>query len=335
MTEALDIQKVISTSTSDVSLDDLNKKGFKQVKVLNQTVITRLISEAVDRVLEDRSREISRGERDKVIKEARTQFEALARDRLQKERGRIGELEQLNVALQNELETARKRQAALMESQAERDQALVRLKALELELSSQKDRTSELEDHLSRKEEELRALSAKVSSQDSQLQEKLTEAESRLASLQSEVRQKSDENSGLIARLSEAEKDLAATQGQLEAKKEELERLSSSQQSPASEQVLAALTARLEEMAKPSEVNQIMMSLDSLSRKIANLGPGHGGGSGGGGKGVNLDALFSSAGEGAVESNVSKVKVKQAKAGDVRGALAKLRKLQKGGEDGE
>lgn len=314
MTEALDIQKVISTSTSDVSLDDLNKKGFKQVKVLNQTVITRLISEAVDRVLEDKSREISRGERDKVIKEARTQFETLARDRLQKERGRIGELEKQNAALQNELETARKRQAALMESQAERDQALVRLKALELEMSSQKNRARELEEQLSKKEEELKALGAKVSSNDSQLEQKLVQSEARLA---------------------EAEKSLATAQGQLEAKKEELERLSSSQQSPASEQVLAALTARLEEMAKPSEVNQIMMSLDSLSRKIANLGPGQVGGSGGGGKGVNLDALFSSAGEGAVESNVSKVKVKQAKAGGVSGALAKLRKLQKGGEDGE
>jgi len=52
-------------------------------------------------------------------------------------------------------------------------------------------------------------------------------------------------------------------------------------------------------------------------------------------KEVNLDALFATSGEGAVESNVSKVKVKQAKAGDVRDALARLKKMQKGGEDGE
>src|SRR5262245_45197669 len=91
MPEALDIKKVISTSTASVSLDDLNKKGFKQVKVLNQAVITRLIAEAVDKVLEARKREITKEEREKVIKEARGQFEAMAKERLEKERSRIEE----------------------------------------------------------------------------------------------------------------------------------------------------------------------------------------------------------------------------------------------------
>ena len=39
--------------------------------------------------------------------------------------------------------------------------------------------------------------------------------------------------------------------------------------------------------------------------------------------------------EGGGETNVSKVKVRQAKAGAVKGALAKLKEMQQGGEDGE
>jgi hypothetical protein len=47
-----------------------------------------------------------------------------------------------------------------------------------------------------------------------------------------------------------------------------------------------------------------------------------------------LESLFDKEKGAGVETNVSKVKVKQSKAGDVKGALAKLKKLQKGGEDG-
>ena len=40
----------------NVSLDTLTRKGFTQVRVLNQATITRLIGEAVDRVLLDRAK---------------------------------------------------------------------------------------------------------------------------------------------------------------------------------------------------------------------------------------------------------------------------------------
>src|SRR5262245_16396292 len=126
MPETLDIQRVISTSTSNVSIDDLSKKGFKQVKVLNQAVITKLIAEAVDRVLLERAKEISRDEREKVIKEAKTQFESLAKQRLEKERGRIEELETANRSLSTEMETLKKRLTASVEVQASRDLAVAK-----------------------------------------------------------------------------------------------------------------------------------------------------------------------------------------------------------------
>ena len=64
--KAFDIEGVISSSTSEVALSELSKKGFKQVKVFNQAVITRLITAAVDQVITARSKNINRDERNKI-----------------------------------------------------------------------------------------------------------------------------------------------------------------------------------------------------------------------------------------------------------------------------
>ena len=49
--EVLDVRKVIEKSTSKVSLRDLEKKGFRQVKVLRAGDINQLIMKAVQNVL--------------------------------------------------------------------------------------------------------------------------------------------------------------------------------------------------------------------------------------------------------------------------------------------
>ena len=240
MTETVDIKKVISTSTSNVSLEDLSRKGFKRVKVLNQVVITKLIAEAVDTVLEARSKQISRDERDKVIQEAKGHFEILAKERLEQERHRI---------------------------------------------------------------------------------------ESEVIGLQAELSAKTAE----IERLT---RKVATLQEELDAK--------GAKSDTALDKILTVLNERLQTGGQPSDVNKIMLSLDTLSRRLSNIGSG-GGGGGGFGSGEDpelikdfvLGALFDKEKGAAVESNVSKVKVEQAKAGDVKGALARLKKLQKGGEDVE
>lgn len=278
MPETLDIQKVISTSTSSVSLDDLTKKGFKQVKVLNQVVIIRLIGEAVDKVLFERSKEISKDEREKVIKEARGQFERMAKERLEKERSKIDELEHVNQLLTVELEALKKRMSDAVETQGD--------------LSKQA-------------------------------------AEANL----------------FRERLLESEKRMAQLEGQLAAKNEEIQRVATQATGSsdlATEKILAAINDRLQKVTQPAEVSQIMLSLDGLSRRLSNLsnisggsGSRYSGGGDGGIKEFTIENLFAKEGPEAIESNVSKVKVKQAKAGDVKGALAKLKKMQKGGEDGE
>ena len=297
MTETVDIKKVISTSTSNVSLEDLTKKGFKRVKVLNQAVISKLIAQAVDTVLEERSKKISRDEREKVIDEARSHFETLAKERLEKERQRIGELTSSNQTLSSELDTVRARLSASIEVQAERDQAMSRLQALENESSRVKRELIEFQELFSKKKTEVIGLQAELSAKTAEI-ERLTR---KATALQEEL-------------------DSKASKGDASMEK-----------------ILAVLNERLQVASQPADVSKIMNSLDTLSRRLSNLGGGGGFGSGDDPELIKdfvLGSLFDKD-KAAVESNVSKVKVKQAKAGDVKGALARLKKLQKGGEDGE
>ncbi|MBI4601100.1 MAG: hypothetical protein HY721_03980 [Planctomycetes bacterium] len=326
MPETLDIQKVISTSTSNVSIDDLTRKGFKQVKVLNQALITKLIGEAVDRVLLDRSKAITRDERDKVIKEARTQFEDLAKQRLEKERSRIDELAAANGALKAELETLRKRLAATVEVQAARDQALARTAALETELSGRKAELDRLAAEAHRAREAEKALEA---------------LRARLEAVEAAASHREAEASRLRSELGESQRHAGLLEGQLAARTEELEK---GRAAPASEAVMEKLLEKigdkLGKAAQPADVSKIMLSLDGLSRRLASLGSGGAGGAGAGPDGeltaeFALGALFDTEKVEAVESNVSKVKVKETQATGVKGALARLKKLQQGGADGE
>ncbi|HVR74674.1 MAG TPA: hypothetical protein VMT52_10095 [Planctomycetota bacterium] len=328
MTETLNIQKVINTSTSNVSLDDLSKKGFKQVKVLNQAVITRLIGEAVDRVLADRSKEIGKEEREKVIKEARGQFETLAKKRLEKERTRIEDLEHVNASLASELDTLKKRLTASVEVQAERDQAVRRLGTLDAEVAQLRNAVPELEVNFAKKKAEVQGLQAELERYRLEAQRSSTSRAEDSSALEEEV-------TALREALSESEHKAAIAEGQLTAKNEELERLAENSMSgPAAEKLLLAVNARLQSVAAPVEVGQIMASLDTLSRRLSNMS-----GSTSGDteltSDIALDRLFDAEEGGSVESNISKVKVKETAARDVKGALAKLKKLQKGIKGGE
>lgn len=100
----VDIRRVISGSTSDVPLAELSRKGFTQVKVLNQAVITKLIIEAVDEVLASRTQKFNQEERQKLVTESQAKFGALAREQVQREKGRTSELEKANEALLQENE---------------------------------------------------------------------------------------------------------------------------------------------------------------------------------------------------------------------------------------
>ena len=166
MAQSFDIQDVILESTSEVSLKDLTRKGFKHVKVLNHATIQRLIVEAVDRVIDSRRDEIGASERRKVIDKSKTEFNAIAKECMQ-ERVESAKLAAENESLRAETELLRGRIGGSMEAQAERDQALRQQESLERATESLRERLAASENavakykgQLEAKNEELERLEA-------------------------------------------------------------------------------------------------------------------------------------------------------------------------------
>lgn len=104
MGKQIDINGVIRGSACEVSLDSLTKRGVKQVKVVNQVTITKLISQTIDTVLSERQQEISANEREKVLEMAKTQVNNLARKNREQDQRTIGDLQQANQSLTMENE---------------------------------------------------------------------------------------------------------------------------------------------------------------------------------------------------------------------------------------
>src|SRR5438552_8607343 len=73
--DILDVRNVIERSTSKVSLRDLEKKGFRKVKVLRAGDINQLIYKAVQTVLAKQPAGMGEAERQQVLNEAKAEYE--------------------------------------------------------------------------------------------------------------------------------------------------------------------------------------------------------------------------------------------------------------------
>ncbi len=302
-TPPLDIKQVLQKSTSEVAVSELTKKGFKQVKVLNQAMITRLIAEAVDRAINTRFQEITHSEREKVIEESKAQFEIVMRERAQKEREEIEKIRQENE------EIIRGRSQQLIQLEAERDTARQRVEELERSLA----------EILAQVEEASRAAQAD--------QEKLEQ-------ILEELKQKEEEVQELAEKLQRRD-------GEVEELKKDLEEAAREEKPSAMEGLIAALLEKLKEDpaagASGSELSTLQSSIEGLVEKVSRLGSGKSDSSiEVVDKEAIIEKLFSKDGGEKLETNVTDVKVKEAKAGGVKKTLAKLKSLQKGGQkDGE
>src|SRR5271169_1142861 len=74
--DIMDVRNVIERSTSKVSLRDLEKKGFRKVKVLRAGDINQLIYKAVQTVLAKQpSAAMAEEEKQRILAEAEKEFE--------------------------------------------------------------------------------------------------------------------------------------------------------------------------------------------------------------------------------------------------------------------
>lgn len=115
----LNIKELLHKSTADIPLAELAKKGFKQVKVLNQKAINDLIQKAVDRVIEAAS-SVTQEHRAEIEKESKQEFKHLM------EKFRKDEIDK-EAKLVNRIETIDSEKQALKQTLTERDENIASL----------------------------------------------------------------------------------------------------------------------------------------------------------------------------------------------------------------
>ncbi|MBL4846351.1 MAG: hypothetical protein JKY65_12555 [Planctomycetes bacterium] len=150
--EVLDVRKVIERSTSKVSLRDLEKKGFRQVKVLRAGDINQLIFKAVQNVLAKAPRGgMDEEERQKILQEAKNDFSRMMAEK----KDLVAKQEQIQQAHQNlqgkltqvNQQLAAEKNAILAERQQfERDKQSLMESSLQGQQSAAANFTGQIED---------------------------------------------------------------------------------------------------------------------------------------------------------------------------------------------
>lgn len=249
--EVLDVRKVIEKSTSKVSLRDLEKKGFRQVKVLRAGDINQLIFKAVQNVLakQPRGAGMSEEERQKIVAEAKAELDQqMAHMReIQQESQRIeAEKEQLQQAHKNleaklaEVNAQLKAQAAKLEQEKAafaRDKQALYEKGLEGQQSVSRQyegQLVDLKDRLRQAEDKLHALEGSVSKAEleetvgrhkaraAELQQELQEAESRATRYKRHADQLEESEAKLQRKASVLTDDVVRLEGEVARLREEL-----------------------------------------------------------------------------------------------------------------
>lgn len=177
--EVLDVRKVIEKSTSKVSLRDLEKKGFRQVKVLRAGDINQLIFKAVQNVLAKQPRGgMSEEERQKIMQEAKADFDRMMADKKELI-AKQNQIEQAHQNLQGKLaavnaQLAQEKQAILQERQQfERDKQAL----MESSLQGQQNAAANYQEQI----DELRTRGAKAEARAEAAEARAAAAESKAA----------------------------------------------------------------------------------------------------------------------------------------------------------
>lgn len=345
--EVLDVRKVIEKSTSKVSLRDLEKKGFRQVKVLRAGDINQLIFKAVQNVLakQPRGAGMSDEERQKIMREAKAEL-----DRQMAEKKALmakqNEIQQAHMNLQAKLQEvnqqlAAEKQAFLAEKQQfARDKQALMEKSLdgqktaaanyEAQINDLKARLSAAEGGVS--QEEYEQVRRRMSSQVDDLQEDVERYRKK-------SRELTDDNDRLQSEVSKLKRELeesGATSGSGKVHDAEFQRLrmEMEQRQARMQEMMAGIAnslvnARGAASAAPdmsAQFKKLQQDISSAVRKAT-----------GRGKDDMVDltaeqaaALFANMDEGVkLESNIKDIKVKEQQAAGVSDKLAKLRNLRR------
>lgn len=100
----IDVKKVIEQSASKTTLQELAKKGIYRVKVLDEAAITRMIGEAVSRIVATKTNLMSDADRQKLVEASRKELDKLVKE-FQESKDRNELMEKDKAALATQIES--------------------------------------------------------------------------------------------------------------------------------------------------------------------------------------------------------------------------------------
>jgi chromosome segregation ATPase len=80
MDQPFDVRRAIEQSSSRSTLQELAKKGIHRVKVLDESMINKLIGEAVERIVSTKTNLLSTDDRQKIIEASRKELDRLMKE---------------------------------------------------------------------------------------------------------------------------------------------------------------------------------------------------------------------------------------------------------------
>ncbi|RME73982.1 MAG: hypothetical protein D6776_06070 [Planctomycetota bacterium] len=313
--ELQQVRQVIERSTSKVSLRELERKGFRKVKVLRSNDINELIRKAVHAAIGRANLDAQQHEQ--LVRESQQELRRLMKQ-AQKAATERAELLETNRALEAELERTR---AALREAEAQieqlprlraqLDEANVQRMALESRTASAEAKLGELTT-LRTELEQVRAELKRVETEKRLLEElEVVKLRERIAQLEGELRE------------ARAAAPAAAAAGATGIDPATLRSLL--------KEVVSEVGAGRSDDGLRSEFSKLQQT---LAAALANAG----GRSGSQVTEADLEAakvsiakLFEHDADAELESNIAKVQVKESTSSGVKSTLNKLKSLRKGG----
>ena len=112
--QPFDVRRAIEQSSSKSTLQELAKKGIHRVKVLDESMINKLIGDAVERIISTKTNLLSSDDRQKLIDASRKELDRLMKDHQNtKDKAELAEQSQAQLAasvenLTNQLKTAQR-----------------------------------------------------------------------------------------------------------------------------------------------------------------------------------------------------------------------------------
>jgi hypothetical protein len=201
--QPFDVRRAIEQSSSKSTLQELAKKGIHRVKVLDESMINKLIGDAVERIISTKTNLLSSDDRAKLIEASRKELDRLMKEHQStKDKAELAEQSQAQLAasvenLTNQLKTAQRLAEDTAKQRYEDGKAVMRA-----EVDDMKKKMSTMEADIEkrvRREVDLE-YQAKMANERILIEQMKTEAATKQAQMIEEMR-KSDEE--LFKRMSE------------------------------------------------------------------------------------------------------------------------------------